>query len=96
MQPANSRALIALDLDGKAKFQFADCRMDGILPKANDAVERIGSGNLHALYYLEKASPLGSVVQPETTRDLYEDCRILHPHIRGRSFLQPRVYAKPD
>ena len=25
MQPANSRALIALDLDGKAKFTFADC-----------------------------------------------------------------------
>ena len=54
MQPANSRALIALDLDGKAKFQFADCCLEGLLPQGNDAVERIESGNLHIFFYLEK------------------------------------------
>ena len=53
MQPANSRALIALDLDGKAKFQFAECCLEGLLPQGNDVVERIGSGNLHVLYYLK-------------------------------------------
>ena len=54
MQPANSRALIALDLDGKSRFTFADCCMSGALPTGNQAVERIESGNLHILYYLEK------------------------------------------
>ena len=52
MQPANSRALIALDLDGKAKFTFADQCLAGTLPQGNHAVERVASGNLHVLYYL--------------------------------------------
>ena len=54
MQPSNSRAVIALDLDGSGKFKFADCCMSGALPTGNQAVERIESGNLHVFYYLEK------------------------------------------
>ena len=65
MQPANSRALIALDLDGKAVFQFADCCLEGLLPKGNDAVERVASGNLHIFYYLEKPIHWGPWSSPK-------------------------------
>ena len=54
MQPANSRAVVALDLDGAGKFTFADCCLSESLPPGNQTVERIESGNLHVFYYLEK------------------------------------------
>ena len=53
MQPANSWAVLALDLDGREKFKFADSCLEGLLPPGNDAVERIQSGNLHIFYYMK-------------------------------------------
>lgn len=93
MQPANSRALIALDLDGKAKFQFADCRIDGILPKANDAVERIGSGNLHALYYLEKPVHWGPWSSPKP-QGIYTRIAEYFTHISGADPSYNRVLMR--
>ena len=93
MQPANSRALISLDLDGKAKFTFADCCLEGLLPQGNDAVERIESGNLHALYYLEKPVHWGPWSSPKP-QGIYTRIAEYYTHISGADPSYNRVLMR--
>ena len=93
MQPANSRALVALDLDGSGKFIHADCCMNEILPPGSLAIERIESGNLHVFYFLESPVHWGPWSSPKP-QGIYTRIAEYYTHISGADPSYNRVLMR--